>query len=132
VSFPDQGYDSILAKVFGLPGLPRKPGTTVPSGPALSTARALLGEHVMRKIFEPGAARTDVAPSAGSTWFGMETTASGGTTAEVFSNGELAQESGVPTNATKPKVRIVAHIRTGPGAGSAPPSAATMTARTPW
>ena len=69
--FPDQGYDSILAKVFGLPGLPRKPGTTVPSGPALSRARALLGEHVMRKIFEPGAAHTDVAPSAGSTWFGM-------------------------------------------------------------
>ncbi len=37
--FPDQGYDMILARTFGMPGLPVKPGTVVPSGPALSKAR---------------------------------------------------------------------------------------------
>src|SRR6516164_1021431 len=43
VLFPDQGYDLILARVFKMPGLPVKPGTVTPSGPALSKARALLG-----------------------------------------------------------------------------------------
>src|SRR5271165_1335186 len=42
--FPDQGYDLILATVFGLPGVPVKPGTMTPSGPALSKARERLGE----------------------------------------------------------------------------------------
>ncbi len=111
--FPDQGYDSILAKVFGLPGLPRKLGTTVPSGPALSKARALLGEQVMRKISELDAARADVVPGAGATAFGMELTAFDGTTAEMFSNDELAEEFGVPTGGTKPKIRLVAHLSVG-------------------
>ncbi len=111
--FPDQGYDSILAKVFGLPGLHRKLGITVPSGPALSGARALLGEQVMRKIFELDAARADVVPGAGSTAFGMELTAFDGTTAEVFSNDELAGEFGAPTGGTKPKIRLVAYLSVG-------------------
>jgi len=66
--FPDQGYDMILARTFGMPGLPVKPGTVTPSGPALSKA----------------------ARSA-----------------------ELAQAFGVPAGGTKPKIRIVAHVRTG-------------------
>ena len=33
--FPDQGYDMILATVFGMPGVPVKPGTVTPTGPAL-------------------------------------------------------------------------------------------------
>lgn len=52
--FPDQGYDLVLARTFKMPGLPVKPGTVTPSGPALSRARALLGEQVMRRIFELG------------------------------------------------------------------------------
>src|SRR5260370_5857075 len=43
----------------------------------------------------------------------METTAFDVTTAELFSNDELAGAFGVPTGGTKPKLRIVAHIRTG-------------------
>ena len=56
--FPDQGYDLVLARTFKMPGLPVKPGTVTPSGLALSKARALLGEQVMRRIFELDAART--------------------------------------------------------------------------
>ena len=55
--FPDQGYDLVLARTFAMPGLPVKPGTRTPSGPALSKARVLLGEQAMRRIFEIDAAR---------------------------------------------------------------------------
>jgi hypothetical protein len=34
--FPVLGYDPVLALVFGLPGLPARPGTPVPAGPAYS------------------------------------------------------------------------------------------------
>jgi hypothetical protein len=44
--FPGAGYDMALAAAFGLPGLSLKPGTAVPSGPAFSKARSLLGERV--------------------------------------------------------------------------------------
>ena len=43
--FPDQGYDLVLARTFAMPGLPVKPGTVTPSGPALSKARVLLGSR---------------------------------------------------------------------------------------
>jgi len=111
--FPGEGYDTSLRITFGLPGLGLKPGTRVPTGPALSKARALLGEQVMRRVFELDAARADVELGIGSAWHGMETTAFDGTTAELFSNDELAGAFGVPTGGTKPKLRIVAHVRTG-------------------
>ncbi len=111
--FPDQGYDLILARTFKMPGLPVKPGAATPSGPALSKARALLGEQVMRRVFEIDAARTDVDLGIGAAWHGMETTAIDGTTIELFSNDELAEAFGVPAGGTKPKIRIAAHVRTG-------------------
>src|SRR5216684_1021191 len=111
--FPGEGYDANLRTAFGLPGLRLKPGTKVPTGPALSKARVLLGEQVMRRAFELDAARTDVELGIGATWHGMETTAFDGTTAELFNNDELAEAFGVPAGGTKPKARIVAHVRTG-------------------
>ncbi len=111
--FPGEGYDGTMRITFGMPGLGLKPGTGVPTGPALSKARALLGEQVTRRAFELDAARTDVELGIGATWHGMETTSFDGTTAELFNNDELAEAFGVPTGGTKPKVRIVAHIRTG-------------------
>jgi hypothetical protein len=57
--FPGTGYDTALATAFGLPGLNLKPGTDVPAGPAFSKARTLLGEHVMKRLFELDAARSD-------------------------------------------------------------------------
>ena len=111
--FPDQGYDLILARTFGMPGVPVKPGAVTPSGPALSKARVLLGEQVMRRAFELDAARTDLELGIGATWHGMETTGMDGTTIELFNNDELADAFGVPAGGTKPKIRIAAHVRTG-------------------
>jgi hypothetical protein len=111
--FPDQGYDMILARAFGMPGVPVKPGTVIPSGPALSKARVLLGEQVMRRLFELDAARTDLELGIGATWYDMETTGIDGTTIELFPGDELADAFGVPTGGTKPKIRLVAHMRTG-------------------
>jgi Insertion element 4 transposase N-terminal len=111
--FPDQGYDLVLARTFAMPGLRVRPGTVTPSGPALSKARALLGEQVMRRVFELDAARTDLELGIGGTWHGMETTGMDGTTIEVSSEPGLADASGVPAGGTKPKIRIAAHIRTG-------------------
>ena len=110
--FPDQGYDLVLARTFAMPGLPVKPGTRTPSGPALSKARVLLGEQVMRRIFEINAVRAG-ADLGTLTWHQMEVTAIDGTTIELFSNDELAEAFGVPTGGTKPKLRIAAHVRTG-------------------
>ena len=101
--FPGEGYDGILRIAFGMPGLDLKPGTPVPAGPALSKARALLGEQVTRRAFELDAARSDVDLGIGSAWHGMETTAFDGTTAELFNNDELAGAFGVPAGGTKPK-----------------------------
>ena len=111
--FPDQGYDLVLARTFAMPGLPVKPGTLTPSGPALSKARVLLGEQVMRRIFEIDAARADADLGIGAAWHGMEVTAIDGTTIELFNCDELAEAFGVPTGGTKPKLRIAAHVRTG-------------------
>jgi Insertion element 4 transposase N-terminal len=68
--FPGQGYDMILAKAFGMPGAPARPGTPVPAGPALSLARARLGGQAMRWAYEldaagrrsPGRGRDRVRP----------------------------------------------------------------------
>lgn len=110
---PGEGYGAALRVTFGLPGLGAQPGTKVPTGPALSKARVLLGEQMMQRVFELDAARADVGPGIGPAWHGMETTAFDGTTAELFSNDELAGAFGIPTGGTKPKLRIVAHVRTG-------------------
>jgi len=111
--FPGQGYDLILARTFKMPGLPVRPGAVTPSGPALSKARALLGEQVIRRVFEIDAARTDLEPGIGAAWHGLETTGMDGTTIELFPDDGLADASGVPAGGTKPKIRIAAHVRTG-------------------
>src|SRR6202522_3328737 len=110
--FPDQGYDLVLARTFAMPGLPVKPGTVTPSGPALSKARVLLGEQVMRRIFEIDAARAGADPGTGAAWHQMEVTAIDGTTIELFNCDELAEAFGVPAGGPKPKLRIAAHVRT--------------------
>ena len=110
--FPGQGYDSVLATAFGLPGLNLKPGTQTPAGPALSKARALLGEQVMKRLFELDAARSDADLGIGSLWKGLETTALDGTTMELFRGDVLADAFGVPADGARPLLRAVAHVRT--------------------
>ena len=83
--FPEQGYDQVLAKAFGLPGLRFRPGD-VPSGSALSQARARLGELAVRRVFELDAQRGDAELGLTALWKGLEVTALDGTTMELARN----------------------------------------------
>ena len=65
------------------PGLPARPGTPVPSGPAYSKARARSGEAPARAMFEADAARGDIPAGQDGTTFGLEVTAIDGTTMEL-------------------------------------------------
>ena len=110
--FPGAGYDTALATAFGLPRLNLKPGTDVPTGPAFSKARTLLGEQVMRRLFELDAARSDADLGIARLWKGLEVTALDGTTMELFRNDVLAAVFGVPADGARPLLRIAAHVRT--------------------
>jgi hypothetical protein len=73
--FSKEGYDSVLAKVFPAVAAPA-PGRGVPTGSALSQARA----RVDAKVFQATAARPDPGPVIGAWEFGLELTAFDGTT----------------------------------------------------
>jgi hypothetical protein len=109
---PGAGYDTVLAAAFGLPGLHLKPGTVVPSGPAFSKARALLGEQVMKRLLELDAARSDADLGIARLWKGLEVTALDGTTMELFRNDALTAVFGTPGDGARPLLRITAHVRT--------------------
>lgn len=109
--FPGDGYDQVLAKAFGLPGLRFRPGD-VPSGSALSQARARLGELAVRRVFELDAGRGDPGPGLPALWKGLEVTALDGTTMELARNAALACEFGSSSEAGRPLLRVVAHVRT--------------------
>ena len=110
--FPGAGYDSVLATAFGLPGLNLKPGTGTPTGAAFSQARKLLGEQVMKRLFELDAAVADADLGIGLLWKELEVTAVDGTTMELAGNDVLAGEFGTPADGAKPLLRITAHVRT--------------------
>jgi Transposase DDE domain/Insertion element 4 transposase N-terminal len=110
--FPGAGYDTVLATAFGLPGLPRRPGAEVPTGAAFSQARKLLGEQVMKRIFELDAAVPDADLGTGLPWKGLEVTAIDGTTMEPGRNGVLEGEFGTPAEGARPLLRVTAHVRT--------------------
>ena len=80
--FPGAGDDTVLATAFGLPGLHLKPCTEVPAGSAFSQARKLLGELVMKRLFELDAAVADADLGIGLLWKELEVTAIDGTTME--------------------------------------------------
>ncbi len=109
---PGEGYDGILRITFGMPGLDLKPGTPVPTGPALSEARALPGEQVTRRAFELDAARADLDLGTGASWHDMETTAFDGTEAELFSN-DVSPGVRRARGRQETQGRIVADVRTG-------------------
>jgi hypothetical protein len=110
--FPGAGYDQVLATAFGLPGLRRPPGGDVPTGAAFSQARKLLGEQVMKKLFELDAAVPDAGLGIGLLWKGLEVTAIDGTTMELARNGVLEEEFGTPADGARPLLRVTAHVRT--------------------
>jgi Transposase DDE domain/Insertion element 4 transposase N-terminal len=111
--FPVLGYDSVLALVFNMPGVPARPGTPVPTGPAYSKARARSGEAPARAMFEADAARTDIPAGPDGTAFGLEITQIDGTTLELFSDPLLAQEFGVPAPGARPLLRLVGLLHSG-------------------
>jgi len=111
--FSSLGYDSLLSLMVSLPGLIRRaPGRKMLTGPALSQARARLGEAPLRRLFEFLAARTQV-PGPGSMWKGMELTAYDGSTIACFSDPALAAEFGVPAGGKHPLIRLVTLISCG-------------------
>ena len=111
--FPLLGYNAVLALVFGMPGLPARPGTPVPSGPAYSKARARSGEAPARAMFEADAARGDIPAGQDGTTFGLEITQIDGTTLELFNDPLLAEEFGVPSPGAKPLLRLVGLLHSG-------------------
>jgi hypothetical protein len=111
--FPLLGYDAVLALAFGLPGVPVRPGTPVPAGPAYSKARARSGEAPARAMFEADAARDDIPAGPDGTAFGLELTQIDGTTLELFSDPLLADAFGVPAPGAKPLLRLVGLLHSG-------------------
>jgi hypothetical protein len=111
--FPMLGYDSTLALVFGQPGVPVRPGTPVPTGPAYSKARARSGEAPARAMFEADAARDDIPAGQDGTAFGMDLTQIDGTTLELFNDPVLAEVFGVPAPGAKPLLRLVGLLHSG-------------------
>ena len=111
--FPVLGYDSVLALVFGLPGVPVRPGTPVPTGPAYSRARERSGEAPARAMFAADAARDDIPAGDDGTVFGLELTQIDGTTLELFNDPLLAEEFGVPAPGARPLLRLAGLLRSG-------------------
>jgi Insertion element 4 transposase N-terminal len=109
--FPGEGYDAVLTRAFGLPGLRFRPGK-VPSGSAFSQARKLLGDLAVRKIFELDAERADAELGITALWKGLEVTAMDGTTMELARDDTLACEFGSSSEGGRPLLRIAAHVRT--------------------
>jgi Transposase DDE domain len=105
--FPVLGYDSTLALVFGLPGVPVRPCTPVPTGPAYSKARARSGEAPARAMFFHDACRDDIPAGRDGFAFGLELTQIDGTTLELFRNAELLEEFGTSAPGGKPLLRLV-------------------------
>jgi hypothetical protein len=111
--FPALGYDSVLALVFGLPGVPVRPGTPVPTGPAYSKARERSGEAPARAMFAADAASDGIPPGDDGTAFGLDITQIDGTTLELFNDPLLAEEFGVPGPGAGPQLRLVGLLHSG-------------------
>jgi len=110
--FPGEGYDRVLARAFGIPGLRFWPGP-VPTASALSQARERLGEHALRRLFEIDAEASDAELGLTALWHGLEVTAIDGTTMELDRSDALACEFGSSSEAGRPLLRVVGHVRAG-------------------
>ena len=108
--FPGEGYDQVLARAFGIPGLRFWPGP-VPTASALSQARERLGELAVRRLFELDAETGDAELGLSALWHGLEVTAIDGTTLELDRNDALTCEFGSSSAAGRPLLRIVGHVR---------------------
>ena len=109
--FPGDGYDSVLATAFGLPGLRLRPGTG-PTG-----QRAVPGQQAARRAgheegLRAGRRRRDADLGIGLLWKGLEVTAIDGTTMELAGTMCWKASSASPRNGARPVLRVTAHVRT--------------------
>src|SRR5882672_5336759 len=93
--FPVLGYDSTLALVFSMPGLPVRPGTPAPT------------------MFRHDAARDDIPAGPDGTAFSLEITQIDGTTLELFKDPLLTEQFGTPSPGAKPLLRLVGLLHSG-------------------
>ncbi|WP_283134027.1 IS4 family transposase [Rhizohabitans arisaemae] len=108
-----EGYDSVLARVVPAVAAPRPPGAKTPTGPALSQARARLGEEPMRALFEITAAAPVPGPVPGTAAFGLEVTAVDGTVWDLASTPAIRAGHPVPPGGSRPQARMVALVSCG-------------------
>jgi hypothetical protein len=109
-----QGYDTVLARV--VPQIPGAlaPGAPVPTGSALSQARARLAAsgEPMRELFEQTARTTEPA-TAGCSAFGLVLTAFDGTVSDLAATDAIEAEFAVPTGGRYPQARLVTLVSCG-------------------
>lgn len=104
--YSGEGYDSVLAKVYPAVAPPAAAGA-VPTGSALSQARARVGEPVFQHLFRAAAARAEPVATLGACEFGLEVTAVDGTTFDLPDTEEMRQHFATPTGGKHPQARMV-------------------------
>jgi hypothetical protein len=104
--FSGEGYDSVLAKI--IPTLSGSlPPMVVPTGSALSQARARVDEKVFQALFRATAAAAEPAPVVGAYEFGLELTAFDGTTFDLADTDAMRECFATPTGGSHPQARAV-------------------------
>lgn len=104
--FSGEGYDSVLAKVIPALSGPLPP-EAVPTGSALSQARARVDEKVFQALFRATAAEPERGPVVGACEFGLELTAFDGTTFDLADTEAMRACFATPTGGRHPQARVV-------------------------
>jgi hypothetical protein len=104
--FSGEGYDSVLAKVVPALSGSLPPGA-VPTGSALSQARARVDEKVFQALFQARAAEPDRGPVVGACEFGLELTAFDGTAFDLADTDAMREWFATPTGGCYPQARVV-------------------------
>jgi hypothetical protein len=105
--FSGEGYDSVLAKVMPALAGSVPPGAGVPTGSALTQARARVDEKVFQSLFRATAGEPDQGPVVGATEFGLELTAFDGTTFDLADTDAIRICFATPTGGYHPQARVV-------------------------
>src|SRR5258706_4809832 len=112
--FIGEGYNSVLARV--LPRMPGAlaPGAPIPTGSALSQARARLAEsgEPLRELFVATARAVEPVPPR-STAVGLVLTAFDGTVGDLAATGVMQDQFAVPSGGRYPRARLVTLVTCG-------------------
>jgi len=105
--FSGEGYDSVLAKVVPALSGQLPPGVGVPTGSALSQARARVDEKVFHALFQATAAEPERGLVVGACEFGLELTAFDGTIFDLADTDAMREWFATPTGGGHPQARVV-------------------------